>query len=218
MWQILEQQYNPKTQTTLLQTIREFMTATMEYGVNMEQHLQQVQRLKRQVEEQGEKVSDTMYNSILLNSVPEEYKIVVSILEAQDQLTPTIIINRIMEEYRKLGAEDAGRINMAMLTKHRKGKLSRDHQLDGPTCNHCNKQGHTEDRCWTAHPELNPHKNGIKEEAKKATFSMKATLKHDQTTTGGPEDWYIDSGASNHFSPHRGVFKTFSTLEHPVEI
>jgi hypothetical protein len=47
---------------------------------------------------------------------------------------------------------------------------------------------------------------------------MKATLKGDQTTTGGPEEWYIDSGASNHFSPHRDLFKTFSTLEHPVEI
>jgi hypothetical protein len=49
MWQILEERYNPKTQTTLLQTLREFMT-TMESGVNMEQHLQRVQRLKRQVE------------------------------------------------------------------------------------------------------------------------------------------------------------------------
>ena len=99
MWRILEERYNPKTQTTLLQTLREFMTATMESGVNMEQHLQRVQRLKRQVEEQGEKISDTVYNTILLNSVPEEYKIAVSILEAQDQLTPAIIFNRIMEEY-----------------------------------------------------------------------------------------------------------------------
>jgi hypothetical protein len=37
MWRILEERYNPKTQTTLLQTLREFMTATMESGVNMEQ-------------------------------------------------------------------------------------------------------------------------------------------------------------------------------------
>jgi hypothetical protein len=72
-----------------------------------------VQRLKRQVEEQGEKISDTVYNTILLNSVPEEYKVAVSILEAQDQL-----INRIMEEYRKIGAEDSGKTKMAMLTKH----------------------------------------------------------------------------------------------------
>jgi hypothetical protein len=64
----------------LLQTLREFITATMESGVNMEQHLQRVQRLKCHVEEQGEKTSDTVYNTILLNSIPEEYKVAVGIL------------------------------------------------------------------------------------------------------------------------------------------
>ena len=84
MWKILEERYNPKTQTTLIQMLREFMTAAMNSGENMEQHLQRVQRLKRQVEEQGEKILDTVYNTILLNSLPEEYKVAVSILEAQD--------------------------------------------------------------------------------------------------------------------------------------
>jgi hypothetical protein len=57
--------------------LREFMTATMESDVTMEQHLQRVQRLKRQVEEQGEKISDTVYNAVLLNSVPEKFRILV---------------------------------------------------------------------------------------------------------------------------------------------
>jgi hypothetical protein len=63
-----------------------------------------------------------VYNTILLNSVPEEYKIAVSILEAQDQLTPAMIINRIMEEHRKIGADDSSKSKMTMLTNHRKGK------------------------------------------------------------------------------------------------
>jgi hypothetical protein len=33
MWRILEERYNPKTQTTLLQMLRDFMTATMESNV-----------------------------------------------------------------------------------------------------------------------------------------------------------------------------------------
>src|SRR5579859_563131 len=132
------------------------MTATMDSGVNMEQHLQKMQRLKRQVEEQGEKISDTVYNTILLNSVPEEYKIAVSILEAQDQLTPAIIINRILEEYRKMGAEDAGKVKVAMLTKHQKGKSQPKNQF----CTHCQKKGHTNEKCWIEHPELRPTKSG----------------------------------------------------------
>src|SRR2546430_4801762 len=45
MWKILEERYNPKTQTTLIQMLREFMTAAMNSGENMEQHLQRLQRL-----------------------------------------------------------------------------------------------------------------------------------------------------------------------------
>jgi hypothetical protein len=105
MWTTLADIYNPKTQTTLLQTVREFMTVKMEDG-DMEKHLQRVKRLKRQVEEQGEKVSDTVYNGILLNSVPDDYNIAVNILESQDRLTPEMIINRLMEASRKHGGED----------------------------------------------------------------------------------------------------------------
>ena len=82
-WKTLEQKYNPKTKTTLLQAIRQFMTVKMMDGV-LEKHLQWVQCLKHQCEEQGETILDTIYNRILLNSVPEEFKIEVSILESQD--------------------------------------------------------------------------------------------------------------------------------------
>jgi uncharacterized protein YeeX (DUF496 family) len=214
MWRILEERYNPKTQMTLLQTLREFMTATMESGVNMEQHLQRVQRLKRQVEEQGEKISDTVYNTILLNSLPEEYKVAVSILEAQDQLTPAIIINRIMEEYRKISAEDAGKIKMAMLTKHQKEKSQTKNQS---VCTHCQKKGHTEEKCWIAHPELCPTKSRSQKKTGKALISMKATLKV-ESPTRDPDVWYLDSGASVHFLPHRTEFESYQPLDNPIEI
>src|SRR5277367_5439799 len=60
MWKVLADRYNPKSQATLLQLVREFMTAKKDDSIDMEHHLQRVQRLKRQVEEQGEKISDTI--------------------------------------------------------------------------------------------------------------------------------------------------------------
>jgi len=33
-----------------------------------------------------------------------------------------------------------------------------------------------------------------------------------------PNIWFTDSGASDHFSPHRDLFKTFSKLDEPVSI
>ena len=58
MWTMLEEKYNPRTQVTLLQTMRSFTTVKKSDDMSMEQHLQHVQRLKRRVEEQGEIVSD----------------------------------------------------------------------------------------------------------------------------------------------------------------
>ena len=34
----------------------------------------------------------------------------------------------------------------------------------------------------------------------------------------GPHIWFTDSGASDHFSPHRNLFETFRKLEEPVNI
>ena len=52
MWKVFADRYNPKSQATLLQLVREFMTAKKDDSIDMEHRLQRVQRLKRQVEEQ----------------------------------------------------------------------------------------------------------------------------------------------------------------------
>src|SRR5437016_6950396 len=85
----------------LFQIICQFMNVKMGEGDNMEKHLQIIQSLKRKCEEQGEVILDNVYVTILLNSVLEEYKIAVTILESQAQLTLALIINHLIEEYRK---------------------------------------------------------------------------------------------------------------------
>jgi Reverse transcriptase (RNA-dependent DNA polymerase)/gag-polypeptide of LTR copia-type/Pol polyprotein, beta-barrel domain/GAG-pre-integrase domain/Integrase core domain len=230
MWTALSDRYNPKTQTTLLQIIREFMTVKMgDDDIDMERHLQRVQRLKRQVEEQGEKVSDNIYNAVLLNSVSDDYKIAIGILESQQQLTPTIIINRILEEHRKLARAGEGKAVMALLSKtgekpkksgNSKSKNKSNSSLKKSKdikCDHCNKTGHSESRCWDKHPELKPGSSGSKDGKKgEAKFAMSATTK--RSGYSNPNNRYLDSGASEHFSPHRDLFQTYTEFTEPTEI
>jgi hypothetical protein len=233
MWTALSDRYNPKTQTTLLQVIREFMTVKMgDDDMDMERHLQRVQRLKRQVEEQGEKVSDNIYNAILLNSVSDDYKIAISILESQQQLTPTIIINCILEEHRKLAHAGEGKAVMALLSKTG-GKPRKSGNLNSKTsnksnsslkrskdiikCDHCNQTGHLESWCWAKHPELKPGNSGSKDGRKgEAKIAMSATSKRSRYSN--PNNWYLDSGASEHFSPYRDLFQTYTEFTEPTEI
>ena len=123
MWMILEGRYKPKTRITLRQLQRQFnmMKMTDDDG-DMEKHLQRVERLKRQIEEQGEQISDSSYVSVLLNCAPPRYNVQISILEAQDDVTSTIIINRLLEEYRKFLITKLEETKMAMRAdQHKKG-------------------------------------------------------------------------------------------------
>src|SRR5437667_12314312 len=99
MWTILEGRYKPKSSVTLCQLQCQFNTIKMmDDDGDMEKHLQKVERLKRQIEEQGEKISDSSYISVLLNCASARYDVQISILEAQDNVTSMIIINRLLEE------------------------------------------------------------------------------------------------------------------------
>src|SRR5947199_1310361 len=87
---------------TFLQVIKKFMTMKMNETMNiMKEHLQKMQRLKCRIEKQRKKIFENVYNSILLNNVSNAYYIAINILKSQEQLTFSIIINRLLKESRK---------------------------------------------------------------------------------------------------------------------
>jgi hypothetical protein len=193
---------------------------------DMEKHLQGVERLKRQIEEQGEQISDSSYVSVLLNCAPSRYDIQINILEVQDDVTSTIIINRLLEEYRKFLVAKPEKIMMAMMTgraNHKGGKsksgrnFSSSTKFDGK-CNHCNKYGHKEDQYWTKYPELKPEKNRRDERNERPKFALMATTTSAAVPKrqSGPQIWYTDSDTSDHFSSHKDLFETFRKLEESI--
>src|SRR5579859_5480675 len=190
---------------------------------DMEKHLQQVERLKRQIEEQGEQISDSSYISVLLNCAPPpRYDVQISILEAQDDVTSTIINNRLLEEYRKFLITKPEEKRMAMHADQHKGGKSKSGRNTNSTkfdgkCNHCNKRGHKEDQCWTKHPELKQEKSRRDERNEKPKFAMTATISVAvPKRQSDPHIWFTDSGASDHFSPHKDLFTTLRKLEKPI--
>src|SRR5271155_4114551 len=230
MWTILEGRYKPKSNVTLRQLQCQFNTTKMtDDDGDMEKHLQKVERLKRQIEEQGETISDSSYVSVLLNCAPPRYDVQISILEAQDDVTSTIIINRLLEEYRKFLAGKPDETKMALLTNQGRranqkgGKKSGNGQkstssssrFDGK-CNHCNKRGHKEDQCWVKHPELRPEKGRNEGRNETTKYAMMATATTKRQS--GHDIWYTDSGASDHFSPHKDLFTTFRKLNEAIYI
>src|SRR5437667_9429527 len=92
-------------------------------------------------------------------------------------------------------------------------------------CNFCDKDGHEEENCWTKHPELRQKKGKNEGWRGEAKFAMTAVLKPASTSeprknSSANEDteWYVDSAASEQFSPHKHLFETYSNLNKPIEI
>src|SRR5277367_3228690 len=87
-------------------------------------------------------------------------------------------------------------------------------------CNHCNRQGHKEAQCWTKHPELKPEKSRRDDRNERPKFAMMATSLNATVPKrqSDPHIWFTDSGASDHFSPHRNLFETFHKLDKPTVI
>ena len=229
MWRELEQRYNPKSQVTLLQLVREFMTARKDDSMDMEHHLQRIKSLKQRIEEQGEAISDTMYNSVLLNSLPDDYKIVISILEATPDLTATVIINRILEENRKIYGAGGESSKVALKTTGHQGKTSgkssgKSKKSNDPAkltlkCTHCDKTGHVEADCWTKQPEKRPKKDSkVKSTADGSKFAMSAKLSTNKHAVEANPVWYVDTGATDHFSPFKSDFKDLRDFDKPYAI
>ena len=64
----------------------------------------------------------------------------------------------------------------------------------------------------------------IKEEAKVAFHTMAETAKMTRKASigggggGNPAYWILDSGASEHFTPHKHILIDYKSLDEPVEV
>ena len=81
----------------------------------MKQYLQKLKRFKRYYEKYEEIISKMIYNEILLSNILEIYKIIVSILEFQDQFMSIKIINRLLKKYRKIVDMKNDKMKMMLL-------------------------------------------------------------------------------------------------------
>ena len=155
--------------------------------------------------------------SVILDRLKPEFDQFKQSLLFDDALTLDTCTAKLLEAGERLNFEgeiDATRVSMQALAVNQ--PASRRNKKDGAgagpgagrtdangkmlVCRHCKKEGHTQDRCYTLHPELKP-KGGQKGDAKKAAehvWSVSSTAKV-VTQLPGYITFEVDSGASDHF-------------------
>ena len=206
----------------------------------MEAHVRDFTAAKRRVEEHSVQLTDIVYRTLFLLSLPTTYQMTVTALEGQSGMSLEAVQNRLLDDYRKRGSQAKSGVVMAAMqanakgshTRHKGGNI-RSKPSDGKSrllCTHCGKQGHVESTCWEKHPDLRPKKqqSGGDSQARIAfhtAFNSHAVRKAsvvgngvDAAAKGHPDHWILDSGASEHFTPYLQLYKKYLRFREPVDI
>ena len=132
---------------------------------DMEAHVRDFTAAKRRVEEHSVQLTDIVYRTLFLLSMPTTYQMMVTALEGQSDISLEAAQNRLLDDYRKRGAQAKNGTLMTAMHTNAKGKgrkggnsSSKSDNKSRLHCTHCGKQGHVESTCWEKHPELRPKK------------------------------------------------------------
>ena len=162
IWKVLRDHFRPMTDITLSQALKNVITMRMAEDGNMKTHIQGFTAAKRRLEEHSVVLTDVVYCTLFLLSMPTRYKMTVTALEGMPDMTLEAVQNRLLEEYRKR-ANPAGGVVMSALLTNQQTKPGKSHQKAGSQksklkCTFCSKSSHVDSRCWQKHPELRPKK------------------------------------------------------------
>jgi hypothetical protein len=226
IWTILRDRFRPTTDVTLAQSLKHIVTLRMADDGDMEAHIRDFTACKRRVEEHGVDLKDIVYRTFFLISMPTTYQMTVTAIESQDGVTLEVAQNRFLEEWRKRKSQPKG--GLLMTAMHAKSTHNSRRKPGNPAskskstllCTHCQKRGHVESTCWTKHPHLKDSPKPAATEEARVAFYTTARKAHigGNGENGNPQHWILDSGASEHFSPHRHILIDYKTLNEPVDV
>ena len=147
----------------------------------------------------------------LLNSLPPQYESIISTITDKSRSSWEFdeIVEKLVEaESRFIKWENSEVIDLAMKTK------------ESSYCQFCRSYSHTNPKCYQNRENKNFHSNWNKNKRfnknnQKASenFSLISQTALNTSMVNSDCTWYIDSGATQHFSPNKELFTDFETID-----
>jgi len=234
MWESIRDVFERHTLLNKLSARRKFYTACKSEDETILQFANRIRHLGSTLKSMNVIINENEMAMAFLNGLPDPYDSLISALDAvgneESKLEFDHVKSRVMQEEQRMGM----RIAAASSKAESAALLSQIQKRDGtcancktrPTCQHCNKKGHTEDKCWKKHPHLNPHS------AKSSTTNQPALIvtndeadvvcllgRHRSVkSTTNLHEWIIDSGCSNHVTFNKASFSSLIDLDSKIEL
>ncbi len=227
MWQAIKNVFERHTLLNKLAARRKFYTATKNESESVLQFANRIRQLSATLATMNVTISESEKAMALLNGLPDEYRALISALDAVDSDESEFkwehVKSRVLQEEQRISmrvtsaqkrAETAALLsNVPLPATNRPNR----HPRNCPYCNFCKRPGHYEHKWYTKFPHLIPRKG---DSPKNPAFIANNSdddpvvclmAKYDSTNEPKHSDkWYVDSGCSNHMTFNKSLFSSYT--------
>ena len=191
----------------------ELLSTTLQSTSSVQSYVDRLKDLDKQILGMGDRVPDWILVSILFRNLGSSWdiwtqQVIQNIRETSHSATFDTFVPQILDEDRRRSSKEETQALVSTSKSTGCTHCGKNHKSDScwtkypekrkasPRCTSCNKQGHTEERCWTTNAQN-----------KSSSSAMPAQNQNTPATDGGfafmarksptTNDWILDSGASD---------------------
>jgi len=236
VWAAICKIHEDKSNLVQIDLRRRLSDTRCEESADIRNHFGELLKLREALAGMGTSLSDTDFTAIIMSSLPESYRPILSSMSAgariaKTSLTPYDLISFVTEEYEhhqlmtSRVAKKSGNSAFSADAQKRKGSAQVKGASPDTVCYNCNRKGHFKSDCWSSgggKEGQGPNRDtrrGAK--SPRQTASIVAVPEVQKDFAFALEEIrpteircaIIDSGATSHFCPDRTKFVTFSEIE-----
>ena len=233
MWNTIKNVFERHTLLNKLSARRKFYTAEKQENEGVLKFSNRIRQLASVLKDMAVDISESEMSMALLNGLPEEYKSIITALDAlnETELDWEHVKARLLQEEQRINMRNKTALekseaqalvsNQHTHEKHQNCKHC-FHAKSRPVCDHCGKPGHVSSKCWDKFPHLKPRfrKKNSNQSALIASQSEEdpvVCLMADcdkSSESKKSESWFIDSGCSNHMTHDKSIFTSYTSGYH----
>lgn len=222
-WETLEKLFKSKSKARQLQLWRQLNTLKKEPQETISDYVARAKVLQEELMKIGQAVEEEKMVMILLAGLPKQYEVAVSVLTlGEADLEVDDVLAKLLHEEQRIKEAD-GEEATAMISKNQEDKgrkpwlknkqwQKRDKRND--KCHYCGKKGHHIRECWRKKEDEGRDAHS---EGRRASSSFAAAFTAAQVNN---QDrwWLLDSGATDHITPHQSNFEHYRKVSKSVTI
>lgn len=210
-WEKLKKAYADSGLCRRVGLLKTLLTTTLEKCATVEEYIDQIMTSAQKLGAIGMAVSDEWVGTILLAGLPEKYSPMIMAIESSGkEISGDFIKIKLLQEISNKDCEASSEVALQV---NKKSQKSNNRSV---TCNFCKKPGHMAKNCYKKKSSNSGdhHDESRANKSQGRGLYMSFAMQKDLSDT----DWYLDSGASGHFTKHKDWLSNITEVRETITV